>query len=156
MIQHIGAEGAMSPCRIQDAEEAKHQVNSCWTAAGVIAVIIRNRFPLMTYKDALIDRLKVDERMTAAGSLRQPAEGRGKLLICAAIMHPRSILYRTTCSTKSRTSERASSMASILPQLDNVPDTETTQEHHRFHQAQMDVDGQATAGHTQHHNLNTT
>ena len=58
----------------------KHLVISYQTAAGAAGAIIRGRFPLMTYKDALTCRLKVEERMTA-GDMRQPAEVSKKMLI---------------------------------------------------------------------------
>jgi len=61
---HLGAEGVMSLGRIQDLG-AKHLVISYQTATGAVAAIVRNRFPLMTYKDALTCRLKVDETMAA-------------------------------------------------------------------------------------------
>jgi hypothetical protein len=64
---HLGVDGVMSPGRIQDPEGAKHLVISYQTAAGGIAGIIRNKFPLVTYKDALNGKLKVDEKMTAGG-----------------------------------------------------------------------------------------
>ena len=54
----------MSTGRIQDPEGAKHLVISYQTAAGAIAAIIRHKFPIMTYKDALTGRLKVDKEMT--------------------------------------------------------------------------------------------
>ena len=45
---HLGAEGVMSHGRIQDPKGAKHLVISYRTAAGVVAVIVRSMFPLMT------------------------------------------------------------------------------------------------------------
>jgi hypothetical protein len=54
----------MSPGRIQDPEGAKHLVISYQTAAGAIATISRHRFPMMTYKEALTCRLKVEEKVT--------------------------------------------------------------------------------------------
>ena len=81
----------MSPGHIQNPEGAKHLVISYQTAAGAIATISRHRFPLMTYKDVLTCKLKVEEKMTA-GYLRNPMEGSKKLLIYSANMHPRSIL----------------------------------------------------------------
>ena len=55
----------MFPRRIHDPEGANHLVISYQTAAGAIATINRHIFPLMTYKDALTCKLKVDEKMTA-------------------------------------------------------------------------------------------
>ena len=76
---HLGAEGVMSTGRIQDPEGAKHLVISYQTAAGAIATISMHKFPIMTYKDALTGKLKVDENMRAGG-LRNPSEGTKKLL----------------------------------------------------------------------------
>lgn len=77
--------------RIQDPEGAKHIVISHQTAAGAIATMSRHKFPLMTYKDALTGKLKVDYKMTA-GYLRNPAEGSNNLMIYSVNMHPRNVL----------------------------------------------------------------
>jgi hypothetical protein len=127
----------MSLGRIQDPKGAKHLVISYQNATGVIATILRNRFPLMTYKNALTCRLKVDEKMNAR-DLRQPSEGSKKLLIYAADMHPRSIFSPTTCIAKSSPRERAALIATTLPQMDNYPDTEIMQTY--TEQAHMDID----------------
>jgi len=66
----------------------------------------------MTYKDALICRLKIDEKITG-NDLRQPAEEIKKLLIHSANMHPRNILSPTTCTTKSGPWDTAACIASI-------------------------------------------
>ena len=55
----------MSLGRIHDPEGAKYLVISYQTAAGLIAAIGRQKFPIMTYKDALTGKLKFDENMTA-------------------------------------------------------------------------------------------
>jgi hypothetical protein len=59
---HLGAEGVLSLGRIQDPEGAKHLAISYRIASGAVAAIVRNTFPLMTYKDALTSKLKVDEK----------------------------------------------------------------------------------------------
>jgi hypothetical protein len=92
----------------------------------------------MTYKNALTCRLKVEERMSGR-DLRQPSEGSKKLLIYAANMHPRIILSPTTCTSKSSPRDNASWLASVLPQLDNYPDTETRQAYTE-QQVHMDVE----------------
>jgi hypothetical protein len=51
----------MSPSLIKNPEGANHLVISYHTSVGAVAIIIRNMSPLMTYKDALTDKLKVDE-----------------------------------------------------------------------------------------------
>ena len=94
------------------------------TAVGAIAAIIMHRFPVMTYKDALTCRLKVDEKMTA-WDLRNSAEGSKKLLIYSANMHPRNILNPANCNAKSSPRDKATWIATMLPQLDKFPDTET-------------------------------
>ena len=104
----------MFPGRIQDPEDAKHLVISYQTAAGAIASMSRHIFPLMTYKDALTRRFKVDGK-TTAGDLRNPAEGSKKLLIYSTNMHPRSILHPTNCTAKSRPMDRATCIATMLP-----------------------------------------
>ena len=70
---HLGAGGVMSLGRIQDPEGAKQLVILYQTAAGAAATIIKGRFSLMTYKDALTGKLKVEERMTT-GDMRQPSD----------------------------------------------------------------------------------
>jgi hypothetical protein len=92
----------------------------------------------MTYKNALKGRLKVDGKITAR-DLRQSSKGRNKLLIYACYMHPRNILSPTTCTTKSSPRDTAAWIETILPQLDNYPDTEIVQPY--TEQANMDVDG---------------
>jgi hypothetical protein len=121
---HLGAEGVMSSGRIQDPEGAKHLVISYRTAAGAIAIISKQKFPIMTYKDALTGKLKVDENMTA-GDLRNPSTGTKKLLIYSANMHPRSALNPANCTAKSSPRDRANWIASMLTQLDKFPDTES-------------------------------
>ena len=66
-------------------------VISYQTAAGATATVMRGRFPLMTYKDALTSRLKVEEQMTV-GVMRQPAEGSKKMLIYSASIHPKCVI----------------------------------------------------------------
>jgi len=99
---HLGAEGVMSLGRIHNPEGAKHLVISYQTAARAIASITIHRFPLMTYKDALTGRLKVDENMIAR-DLRNPSEGPKKLIIYSANMHSRSALNPTNCTAKAAT-----------------------------------------------------
>ena len=96
----------MSPGRIQDPEGSKHLVMFYQTIAGAVTAIIENRFPLVTYKDALTCRLKVDGKMTAR-DLRKLAEGSKKVLIHAVNTHPLSILSPTTCTAKSSPRGRA-------------------------------------------------
>ena len=96
----------MSTRRIHDPEGAKHLVISYQTAAGAIAAIIRHKFPIMTYKDALTGKLKVDENMTA-GDLRNPSTGTKKLLIYSANMHQRIALNPANCTTKSSPGDTA-------------------------------------------------
>jgi hypothetical protein len=103
---HLGAEGVMSTGRIHDPEGAKHLVISYQAAAGAISIISRHKFPIMTYKDALTGKLKVDENRTA-GDLRNPSTGTTKLLIYSANMHLRSALNPTKCTTKSSPRDRA-------------------------------------------------
>ena len=105
--------------------------------AGAVATIVRNMFPLLSYKDALTCRLKVDKKVKSR-DLRQPVEGSKKLLIYAVNMHPRNILSPTTCTTKNSPRDMAVWLASILPQLDNYPDTEKVQTYTQ--QAHMDLD----------------
>ena len=77
----------------------------------------------MSYKDALTDKLMVDEKMIAE-DLRNPAEGSKKLPIYSANMHPRNILHPTNCTAKSSPRDRVTWIATMLPQLDKFPDTE--------------------------------
>jgi hypothetical protein len=138
----------MSARRKQDPEGAKHLVISYQTAAGAIAAICRHKFPVMTYKDALTGKLKVDENMTAR-DLRDPSEGTKKLLIYSANMHPRNALNPTNCKAKSSPRDRANWIASMLTQLDKFPHTEAGIQ---YAQAHMDVDYMDTAGHNGHAN----
>ena len=78
----------------------------------------------MTYKDALIGRLKVDEKMTV-GELRNPTKGSEKLLFYAANRHLRIILNPPSCTAKSSPRDRATWIATMLPHLDQFLDTET-------------------------------
>lgn len=78
-----------------------------------------------------------------AGDLRNPAEGSKKQLIYSANMHPRSVLNASKCTTKSSPRERATWIATVLPQLDKFPDTETGI---RYAQVHMDVDFMDTKG----------
>ena len=130
----------MSSGRVQDPEGAKQLVISYQTAAGATSAIIRGRFPLMTYKDALTRRLKVEERMRA-GDMRQPAEGSKKMLIYSASIHPKSILNPAGCTANFTPKERASWIAATMPQLDNYPDTVGHTD-----QGYMDVDADGAAG----------
>ena len=106
LTYHLGAEGVMSTRRIHDPEGAKHLVISYQTATGAIATISRHKFPIMTYKDALTGKLKVDEIMKV-GDLRNPSEGTKKLLIYSANMHPRNALNPANCTAKSSPRDRA-------------------------------------------------
>jgi len=119
---HLGAEGVMSSGRIQDPEGAKNIVISYQTAAGAIAAIRRHKFPIITYKDALTGKLKVDENMTV-GDLRNPSEETKKLLIYSANLHPHSALNPTNCTAKSSPSDRANRITSMLTQLYKFPNT---------------------------------
>ena len=74
----------------------------------------------------------------AARDLQQPSKGSKKLLIYAANMHPRSILSPTTCTPRSSPRDKATGIATTLPQLDNYPDTEIVQTY--TEQSHMDVD----------------
>ena len=130
----------MSPGRIQDAEGAKQLVISYQTAAGAAASIIRGKFPLMTYKDALTCKLKFDERMTTR-YMRHLAEGSKKMRVYLASTHPISILSPAGCTSKSTCKERATWIAATLPQLDNYPDTVTYTD-----QGYMDVDAAGAEG----------
>jgi hypothetical protein len=118
----------MSPRRIHDPEGAKHLIISYQTAAGAIAAISRHRSPLMTYKDALTGRLKVDENMSAR-ELRNPSEGSKKRLIYSVNMHMRNALNPSNCTAKSSPRDKSSWIASMLTQLDKFPDTETWIQH---------------------------
>jgi hypothetical protein len=133
---HLGAEGIISTGRIQDPEGAKHLVISYQTAAGVIAAISKHKFSIMTYKDALTGKLKVDENMTT-GDLRNPSTGTENLLIYSANMHPRSALNPTNCTAKSSPMDRANWIASMLTQMDKFPNTKTRIQYAHAH---MDVD----------------
>ena len=76
------------------------------TTSGAFATIIKHKFPLMTYKDALTGRLKVDEKMTVR-DLKQPKKGSKKLLIYAANMQPHNILSPTTCTSEASPRDKA-------------------------------------------------
>ena len=118
----------------------KHLVISYQTAAGAAGAIIRGKFPLMTFKDALTSRLKVEERMIA-GDMRQPPEGNKKMIICSASIYPKSILNPAGCTTKSIPKERAAWIAATMPQLYNYPDTVGHTD-----QGYIDVDAAGAAG----------
>ena len=132
----------MSNGRIQDPEGAKHLVISYQTATGALTTICRHTFPVMTYKDALTGKLKVDENMIAR-DLQNPSEGLKKLLIYSANMHPRSALNPAKCIAKNSPRDRANWVASMLTQMDKFPDTETCPQ---YTQAHIDVDHMDTTG----------
>ncbi len=93
---------------------------------------------------------KVVERMTTR-DMRHPAEGRKKMLIYSASIHPRSILNPVGCTSKFTYKERAAWIAATLPQLDNYPDTVTYTD-----QGYMDVDVAGAEGASTHaNNANT-
>ncbi len=104
----------------------------------------------MTYKDALIDRLKVEEIMTA-GDLRAPSEGTKKLLIYSAHMHKRSALDQRTAKSSPR--DGANWITSMLTQLDKFPDTDARIQYAQAHMdMDMDMVGQnGSAGNTGTH-----
>ena len=63
--KHLGAEGAMSPGRVQDPEGAKTVVISYATAAGAIAAVIKRMFLITCYTEPDRGRLRVDPALAA-------------------------------------------------------------------------------------------
>ena len=68
--KHLGAEGVMSPGRVQDPEGAKTIVLSYNTAAGAVATVIKHKFLLTCYTDEHTGRLRLDAALTSCRTAR--------------------------------------------------------------------------------------
>jgi hypothetical protein len=88
---HLGAEGAVSPERVQDPEGAKTLVVIYRTTSGATTTIIKRRFQVTCYIEPDTGRLRVDPAFTT-GIIRGSHTGAKKNLIYDAFVHPQSDL----------------------------------------------------------------
>ena len=63
--KHLGAEGAMSPGRVQDPEGAMIIVLSYNTTAGAFATVVKHMFLLTCYTEEHTGRLRLDAALTS-------------------------------------------------------------------------------------------
>ena len=63
--KHLGAEGAMSPGRVQDHEVAKTIVLSYKAAAGSVAPMAKHMFMLTCYIEEHTGRMRLDATLTS-------------------------------------------------------------------------------------------
>jgi hypothetical protein len=65
MDKHLGAEGAMSPGRVQDPQGAKTIVLSYKTTTGAVAIVVKHRFMLTCYTEEHTGRMRLDAALTS-------------------------------------------------------------------------------------------
>jgi hypothetical protein len=97
---HLGAEGIMTPGRIQDPEGAKTIVVSFKSAVGAITTIQRQTLRFVCYSNTNIGRLKIDMASTTGGKHNPSLLGRRVMLIYKSHMHPESSLDPEHCTPK--------------------------------------------------------
>ena len=94
--KHMGAEGAMSPGRVQDPKGAKIIVLSCKTAAGAVATVIKHMFVITCFTEAETGRLRLDPVLTSSKTSGEKS-GAKKILIYDASPHSLSDLNPAKC-----------------------------------------------------------
>ncbi len=98
---HLGADGVMTPGRIQDPEGAKTVVVSLQTAAGAILAVHRQTYKIVCFRDNDIGRLRVDTSATIGGKQDMNKQGRMVILIYKAHMYTEVSLDPERCTHKS-------------------------------------------------------
>ncbi len=98
---HLRARGVMTPGRIQDPEGAKTAIISFKTAAGAIAVVHKQTFRIVCFRDAAKGRLRVDTAATAGGKEDSSKQGLRSILIYKSHMYKEATLDPERCSQKS-------------------------------------------------------
>ena len=93
---HLGAEGAMSPRRVQDPEGTKTIVISFNTAARAVAAVVKRRFFITCYTEADTGHLRLDPTLTAGQSAGSHT-GAKKILIYDTHPHPLTSLDPSNC-----------------------------------------------------------
>ncbi len=93
---HLGAEGAMSPGRVQDPEGAKTITLSYNTPSGAITSIIKRIFLITCYTEQDTGRLRLDPALNA-GTTTGARSGAKKTLIYDSHMHPLSAPDPVNC-----------------------------------------------------------
>ena len=85
--KHMGAEGAMSPGRVQDLEGAKTITIGYNSPAGAIVAIVKRRFLITCYTQQDTYRLRLDQVLTA-GITAEARTSAKRILIHDAHIQP--------------------------------------------------------------------
>jgi hypothetical protein len=131
---HLGAEGVMTPGRIQDPEGAKTAIISFKTTAGAVAAIHRQTYKIVCFRDATGGRLRVDTTATAGGKHDPSKHGLRSILIYKSHMYKEASLDPERCTQKSDQKARNLWVANQIKQLGhnediNSPTTHTHEEY---------------------------
>jgi len=98
---HLGADGVMTPGRVQDPEGAKIVVVSFKTAAGAIIAVQRQTLKIVCFRDVDNGRLRVDTATTTGGKQDMSKQGRRVILIYKSHMYNEATLDPERCTHKS-------------------------------------------------------
>jgi hypothetical protein len=123
MNKHLGAEGAMSPGRVQGPEGAKTIVLSYKTTAGAVASVIKHKLLLTCYTNEHTGRRRLDAALTS-GKTARAQHGAKKKLIYDAIPHSLSDLNPAKCGMRATTRDRQQWAANMLKRFEQLPDVE--------------------------------
>jgi len=127
--QHMGAELAMAPGRVNGLEGAKTIVLSYKTVAGAVATIIKHVFLITCYKEDNTGRLRLDATLTLG--FTAGAQPRAKtILIYDATPHPVSDLNPTKCGPGTTPRDKQAWASNMLKQVEHQPYVQHTTTHH--------------------------
>ncbi len=115
---HLGANGVMTPGRIQDPEGAKTVVVSFKTATGAIVDVQRSTFKIFCFKDVDTGRLRADTTATTGGKNDMRKHGRIVILIYRAHMYNEATLDLERCTHKSDEHARRAWLVNHLRQIE--------------------------------------
>ena len=91
----------MTPGRIQDPEGAKTAIISFKTTTGAVAIVHRQTFRIVCFKDVAGGRLRVDNAATAGGKHDSSKQGLRSILIYKSYMYKEATLDPERCTQKS-------------------------------------------------------
>ena len=155
---HLGADGAMSPGRVQDPEGAKKITLSYNTPAGAIAAITKRRFLITCYTEHDTSRLRLDPALTS-GTTAGARSGAKKILIYDSYMHPLSALDPVNCGPGTTPRDKTTWVGNTLKVMEHfdpipLPEEEAppnTEEMDTNEQARVDPQHRATCINTEPH-----